>query len=264
VNKRHAQLGSVVAALAAATLLATPAMVFPARADSLSDHAFANAASATLLEPDSQVNLDLSAGWRNVYPSGGTFFTATTARGDKFPQIGRLAGGSAGALLLPDDAGRERYRLIQEFDNPNTGIERFEATISLNTRSGAMPTSETSVAVDYFAGSIAHFGFEGPARRFDLYASYTQTLAGHLLEISPTYSLPLDARGRTMAWVSVTLDGPIGVTAERYGDISIGLSRQAGPRLRLGVSARQLGSRNDAGFARREFDLNLLARVSPW
>lgn len=242
MTTRQAPPGCVAKVLAIATLLAAPALSSPARADSLSDHAFANVAASPSFEPDTP-SRGLSAGWRNVYTDGGTFVTATQVRGQ---------------------AGYEKYRLIQEFDNPQTGVERFEAAVAMNVRSGPFGNRQTSVAFDYFAGSVAHFGFDGPVRRFDLYARYAQTPWGHFLEMSPTYTVPIDARGRTAAWISLTLDGPLGTTLQRYGDVAAGLTRQAGPRLRLALSATQLRSRDGTGYLRGQLDLNFLARVSPW
>jgi len=255
-------------------LLGLLSLPLPAGADALSDHLFASFSavmSATLgpdalgplaSEAEASTNLEVRAGWRNLYPSGGTFITALAARrSGLFPERGNLTGGGLGSILVPGDDSHERYQLIQEFDNPGSGVERFEAAIGTSSWHGTTPYRTHYVAVDYYAGSISRFGFDGRSRRFDLYASYLQTSFGHLVEISPTYSLPLDSHGRTAGWASLTLDAPIGRTPERYAGVDLGVMRQLSRRASLAISTTRYWARDETGIYSQHFELSAGARV---
>ncbi|HYL27177.1 MAG TPA: hypothetical protein VEW74_05030 [Candidatus Nitrosotalea sp.] len=270
------RLRSIRAAATAATALFIGALSLPlpAAAGTFSDHFYASlaalmsaavgadASTPVLSEAEAASNFEVTAGWRNLYPSGGTFVTALAARrGGLFPEQGGLSGGGLGSVFVPGDESRERYQLIQEFDDPKTGVERFEAAIGTSLWHGTTPYRTHYVSVDYYAGSVSRFGYDGHARRFDLYTSYLQTNFGHLLEVSPTYSLPIDTRGRTTAWASLTIDAPLGNTVERYAGIAAGLTRQASRRVNLAFSATRYWARDENGAFSRRFEISAGARL---
>ena len=255
-------------------LLSLLLLPLPAAADALSDHLFASfstVVSAALgpdatgplsSEAEASTNFEVKAGWENLYPSGGTFVTALAARrSGLFPERGNLTGGGLGSILVPGDDSHERYQLIQEFDNPSNGIERFEAAIGTSFWHGTAPYRTHYVAVDYYAGTLSRFGFDGRSRRFDVYASYLQTSLGHLVEISPTYTLPLDSTGRTAGWASLTLDAPIGGTLERYAGVDLGVTRQLSRRASLALSATRYWAHDQTGSYSQRFELSAGARV---
>lgn len=221
----------------------------------------ADSAPPIASESEAASNLEVIAGLKNVYPSGGTYITALAARRTGlFPEQGSLAGGGLGSVFVPGNESRERYQIVQEFDNPSTDVERFEATLGTSYWHGSSPYRTRYVSLDYYAGSIAHFGYEGPARRFDVSTSYIQTTVGHLFEVSPTYSLPLDRRGRTNGWVSFTYDAPIGNTPERYAGFVAGATRQLSRRMNLAMAATRYWSRDDAGSYSQRYELSLGAK----
>jgi hypothetical protein len=78
--------------------------------------------------------------------------------------------------------------------------------------------------------------------------------------VSPTYSLPLDRRGRTTGWASFTYDAPIGNTPERYAGFAIGATRQLSRRMDLAMAATRYWSRDDAGEFNQRYELSLGAK----
>lgn len=199
-----------------------------AAADAASEHTFVNGPSAAA----PAVGPDFTTGWQNLYPTGGTFITATESEHDGLPE-------------------HDRFRFVQGFDNPRSGVERFEFSAGISSWSGTMPYLASYLSIDYFGGPVTTFGFDGAVRRFDLMAKYGQTAAGHTFELSPTYSWPLDSRGRTSAWVSLTIAAPIRYTGERSDGIDLGFVRQISRRLRLAVSASRM-------------EVGAKAEISPW
>lgn len=246
-----------------------------APADALSEHLIASlsAVVSTAIGPEASQgvsseaeagsNFEVKLGWRNTYPAGGTFVTGLVARrAGLFPEQESLVGGGLGSVFVPGDESREQYQLVQEFDNPASGVERFETSVGTGIWHGSTPYRTRYVSVDYYAGSVSRFGHNGPSRRFDVYAGYMQTTAGHLFEISPTYALPLDARGRTSGWTSVTVDAPIGSTSERYAGVAAGVTHQVNDRIGLALSLTRFWARDEAGAYSRRLELSTGARFT--
>ncbi|HEU5481017.1 MAG TPA: hypothetical protein VFU90_14320 [Candidatus Tumulicola sp.] len=239
----------------------TPAHTFASVSATMSTTVGSDVYAATSQESEAWSNLEVTAGWRNLYPSGGTYFTVQAARHiGLFPERASLYGGALGALV-PGDDSHERFQIVQEFDDPKTGVERFEASAGMISWHGSTPYHERYVALDYFAGAVSRFGFDGPVRRFDVYTSYAQTLDGHVVEVSPTYSLPLGDRGRTSGWLSLTGDVPIGATVERYASVGAGVTRQVSRRLELAASATRYWSRDEVGAYDRRLVFSAGARL---
>lgn len=241
----------------------------PSLADASSDHAIASLSTvlSTAIGPETSAavsseaeagsNLEVKLGWRNTYPSGGTFLTGLVARrAGLFPERESLVGGGLGSVFVPGDESREQYQLTQEFDNPASGVERFEASIGTSIWHGTTPYRTRYVSIDYYAGSVGRFGYDGRSRQFDVVASYMQTTFGHLFEVSPTYTLPLDTRGRTSGWASLTLDVPVGQTSERYAGVALGVTRQASRRIELALSLTRYWARDEVGAYSRRLELS--------
>jgi hypothetical protein len=259
----------------AATLAGIALFPLSARADSLSEHAIASlsAVLSTAIGPETSTaisseseagsNFEVKLGWRNTYPSGGTFVTARIARrAGLFPEQESLVGGGLGSIFVPGDESREQYQLVQEFDDPSSGVERLEASIGTSIWHGTAPYRTRYASIDYYAGSIGRFGYDGYSRQFDLCASYVQTTSGHLMEISPTYAFPLASGGRTSAWASLTLDTPIGSTPERYAGVTMGITHQAGERVGLALSLTRYWARDQIGAYSRRLELSTGVRYT--
>src|SRR5690242_8326880 len=101
-------------ALLGAALFGALLPPLPAVGDSAADHVYASVSAvfATALGADSSAptineseaasNLEVTAGLKNVYPSGGTYLTALIARrSGLFPEQGSLSGGGLGSVFVP-------------------------------------------------------------------------------------------------------------------------------------------------------------------